>query len=181
MKSRKNAVKTDERTIKNTGTAAVITLAVIWVALIIIGVVKTVKYGAESITEEMIIFLGSVLLFLIMKHRGDDVDLPESFLGKPLPDSLSGEDKAARLKAYAIDSLINGAFLASLNIILNRINRNFSYTFIPFSGGILSIVLNFVIDTLVMFAVFMLVNYLWGEHNVKKYNKMMEENEEDCP
>ena len=177
MKNRKNAVKTDERTLKNTGTAAVITLAVIWVALIVIGIVKTVKYGAGSITEEMIIFLGSIVLFLILKHKGDDVDLPESFTGKPLPDSLSREDKIARLKAYAVDSLINGAFLATLNITLNRINPEFYYTFIPFSGVILSVVLNFVIDTLVLFAVFMLVNYLWGEHNVKKYNKMMEEND----
>ena len=177
MKNRKNAVKTDERTIKNTGTAAVITLAVIWAALLIIGAVKTVKYGAESITEEMIFFLGSLVLFLILKHRGDDVDLPESFLGKPLPDSLSKEDKRARLKAYVIDSLINGAFLAALNVTLNRINPNFHYTFIPFSGAVLSVILNFVIDALVLFAVFMLVNYFWGEHNVKKYNKMMEEND----
>ncbi len=177
MKQRKNQVKTDERTIKNTGTAAVITLAVIWVSLIIIGIVKTVKYGAESITEEMIIFLGSMVLFLILKHRGDDVDLPESFSGKPLPASLSREDKLTRLKAYAVDSLINGAFLAALNVALNKINPNFHYTVIAFSGGILNSVLNFVIDTLVLFAVFMLVNYFWGEHNVKKYNKMMEEND----
>lgn len=70
MKNRKNMVKTDERTLKNTGTAAVMTLAVIWLALFIIGAVKTVKYGAESITEEMAIFFGSVVLFLILKHRG---------------------------------------------------------------------------------------------------------------
>ena len=70
MKNRKNAVKSDERTIKNTGTAAVITLAVIWVALIVIGIVKTVKYGAESITEEMIFFLGySILHFNIFLNN----------------------------------------------------------------------------------------------------------------
>lgn len=179
MKNRKNMVKTDERTLKNTGTAAVITLALIWLALFIIGAVKTVKYGAESITEEMAIFFGSVVLFLILKHRGDDVDLPESFLGKQLPSSLSKEDKKARIKAYFIDSLINGAFLSALNVTLNRINPNFHYTVINFSGGAVNIILNFALDTLVTFSVFMLINYFWGEHNIKKFNKMMEENDEE--
>ena len=175
MNKRKTRVKTDERTIKNTGTAAVITLAVIWVALIIVGIVKTVKYGAESTTEEMLLFLGSLLLFMILKNKRDDVDLPETFSGKPLPDSLSKEDKKARLKAYVVDAFANGAILAALNVGLNRVNPNFAYTTIKFSSPVLSIVLNIVIDIAVLFALFMVINYFWGEHNIKKYNKMLED------
>ena len=173
MKNRN--INSDERTAKNTGTAAVITLALLWVALLIIGVVKTVKTGAGSTTEEILLFLGSLLVFLIFKHRKDDVDLPESFLGKPLPTGLSGADKRARIKAYLVDSLINGGILAVLNVTLHRINANFSFTTIDFSTPFLTILLNGVLDLCVLGAVFMLINYVWGEHNIKKYNKLLEE------
>lgn len=170
-------VTSDERTAKNTGTAAVVTLALIWAALIIIGIYKTIKFGAESTTEEILIFLGSLLVFLILKHRKDDVDLPESFLGKPLPTGLHGADKKARIKSYIIDSLINGGILAVLNISLHEINPNFSFTTIDFSNTVLTILINGVMDLAVMSTVFMLINYIWGEHNIKKYNKLLEEDE----
>ena len=46
-------VNSDERTAKNTGSAAVITLILMWVALVGIGIYKTVKYGAESTTQTL--------------------------------------------------------------------------------------------------------------------------------
>ena len=170
-------IKADERTAKNTGKAAVITLAVLWAALLIIGIYKTVKYGAESTTEEIILFMGSLLIFLIFKHRGDDVDLPETFSGKPLPTGLTGEDKKTRIKAYIADSFLNSVILAALNISLNRINPHFRFTTIALSSPILTILINAVVDLAVLGTVFMLINYLWGEHNVKKYNKMLEEDD----
>ena len=168
-------VNSDERTAKNTGTAAVITLALIWAALLIIGIYKTIKYGAESTTEEILIFLGSLLAFLVLKHRKDDVDLPESFLGKPLPTGLKGKDKKIRIKAYITDSLVNAAILGALNITLNRINRNFNFTTLELSNPVLTVAVNAVLDLAVLGAVFMVINYIWGEHNIKKYNKMLEE------
>ena len=176
---RNKNVNSDERTAKNTGTAAVITLALVWAALIIIGVYKTFKFGAESTTEEILLFLGSLLVFLIFKHRKDDVDLPESFFGKPLPTALHGEDKKARIRSYISDSLINGGILTVLNISLNRLNPNFSYTTIDFSDTVLTILINGALDLTVLRSVFMLINYIWGEHNIKKYNKLIEEDEKD--
>ena len=123
-------VNSDERTNKNTGTAAVVSLLALWAALLGIGIYKTVKYGAGSTTEEILLFLGSLLVFLIFKHRKEDVDLPETFWGKPLPTGLQGEDKKVRIKAYIADSLLNGAILAALNITLNRINQSFNFTVI---------------------------------------------------
>ena len=175
MKNR--AVNSDERTAKNTGTAAVITLALIWAALLATGIYKTVKYGAESTTEEILLFLGSLLVFLIFKHRKEDVDLPETFLGKPLPTEPGGAAKKERVKAYLVDSLINGAILTALNITLNRINQNFSFTTIALESPILTILINAVADLAVLGALFMLINYFWGEHNIKKYNKMLEDEE----
>lgn len=175
MKNKKT--NSDERTLKNTGTAAVITLVLIWVALLVIGIVKTVKYGAESTTEEILLFLGSLLVFLIFKHRKEDVDLPVSFLGNPLPTGLGGEDKKARIKAYIIDSLANGAILTALNITLNRINRNFNFTVIELGSPTSTVIINALIDLAVMGVVFMVINYTWGEHNIKKYNKILEEYE----
>ena len=175
MKNRN--VNRDERTAKNTGTAAVITLALLWAALLIIGIIKTVKTGAGSTTEEILLFLGSLLAFLIFKHRKDDVDLPEDFFGKPLPTGLNGADKKVRIKAYVVDSLLNGGILAVLNVGLNRINENFSFTTIVFSTPLLTILINGILDLCVLAGVFMLINYLWGEHNIQKYNKMLEEEE----
>ena len=176
MKNRN--VNRDERTAKNTGTAAVITLALLWAALILIGFYKTFKFGAGSTTEEILLFLGSLLVFLIFKHRKEDVDLPESFLGKPLPTGLNGADKKARIKAYFVDSLINGGVLAVLNVGLNRINENFSFTTIGFSSPLLTILVNGALDLCVLTGVFFLINFLWGEHNIKKYNKLLDEEEE---
>ena len=165
----------DERTLKNTGTAAVITLALVWVALLGIGIYKSIKYGVESTTEEILIFLGSLLIFLILKHRKDDVDLPQTFFGKPLPTGLQGEDKKVRVKAYIVDSLLNSIILGTLNITLNRINPAFNFTIIALNSPFLTILINAVVDLAVLFTVFMLLNYIWGEHNVKKFHKMMEE------
>lgn len=169
------AVNSDERTRKNTGTAAIITLALVWVALLGVGIYKTVKYGVESTTEEILIFLGSLLVFLILKHRKDDVDLPATFFGKPLPTGLKGKDKKVRVKAYIVDSLLNSLILTTLNITLNRINPAFNFTVIALNSPFLTILINAVVDLAVLFTVFMLLNYFWGEHNVKKFHKMMEE------
>jgi|GEM_PF-3299164 len=173
-----NTVKSDERTAKNTGTAAVVTLVFLWVALLIAGIYKTVKYGAGSTTEEILLFLGSLLVFLVFKHRKDAVDLPKDFLGKPLPTAPGGADKRARIKAYIVDALINGAILAALNVTLNRINPNFRFTTIDCGSAFLTILINAATDILVLGTVFMLLNYFWGEHNIKKYNKLLEEEDE---
>ena len=173
-----NAVKSDERTAKNTGTAAVITLVFLWAGLLVAGVYKTVKFGAGSTTEEILLFLGSLLVFLIFKHRKDTVDLPKDFLGKPLPTAPSGADKRARIKAYVVDALINGAILAALNVSLNRLNPNFSFTTIDCGSPILTILINAAVDIAVLGAVFMILNYAWGEHNIKKYNRLLEEDEQ---
>ena len=171
-------VNSDERPAKNTGTAAVIALAAVWVALLGIGIYKTVKYGAGSTTEEILIFLGSLLIFLIFKHRKDTVDLPKTFFGTPLPTGLHGKDKSVRVKAYIVDSLINAALLSALNITLNRINSNFNFTTIALSSPILTILFNAAIDLVVLGALFMAINYFWGEHNIKKYHALLEEDEE---
>ena len=172
---RNKPVNSDERTAKNTGSAAVITLILMWVALVGIGIYKTVKYGAESTTQEILLFLGSLLVFLLLQHRKDDVDLPETFLGKPLPTARGGKDKTIRIKAYIADSLINAAILTTLNITLNRINQNFNFTTIALSTPFLTILVNAVVDMAVLGAVFMVINYVWGEHNIKKYNDLIDE------
>lgn len=176
MKKRNN-VASDERTRKETGKASAITLALIWVALIVICFVKTLIYGNENITEEVLVLVGSLLVFTIARHWNDDIDFPTDFLGRPLPSTLDKDDKKARIKAYAFDAFVSGAGLAILNVVLNRLNKNFDYIIIEFSGTALTIILNFLIETCVFFVIFMLMNYFSGEHNVKKYNKMMEEND----
>lgn len=174
---KKSAVTSDERTMKNTGTAAVVTLALLWVALIVIGLIKGFKYGAESTTEEILILLGSLFVFLVLNHRKEDVDLPKTFFGRALPSGLDKKSKGERLKAYVYDSLGNAALLTAVNVGLNRLNPNFYYTTIPLESPWQQILLNIAADMAVMFAVFMIVNYFWGEHNIKKYNEMIENDE----
>lgn len=173
MKNKKNIVTSDERTLKNTGTAAAVTLALLWLALIIIGIIKGFKYGAQSTTEEILLFLGSLFVFLIFNHRKDEVDLPKTFFGKPLPSGVSKEEKRARIKAYVFDSIGNALLLSILNVCLNRVNPDFIYTTINFGGKTENFIINLLIDFLIMFALFMLINYFWGEHNIKKYDKLL--------
>ena len=173
-----NAVKSDERTAKITGRAAAVTLILLWAALVIVGIYKTVKYGAGSTTEEILLFLGSLLVFLILKHRKESVDLPKDFFGRPPPTAPDGKDKRVRIKAYVVDSLLNGVLLAALNVGLNQLNRNFSFTTIDCGSVFLTILVNGAMDIAVISAVFMLINYIWGEHNIKKYNAMLAEEDE---
>ena len=170
-----NMVETDERTRQQTGNAAVITLILIWLALIIIAVIKGIKYGYSSITEEVLLFLGSLLIFVLFNHRKGDVDLPRTIRGKSLPIDMTKEGKRARFKSYILDSLFDAAVIAGVNVGLSRLNMAYDFTTIKFSTTASTIVYNLIIDFVSAFVVFLCFNYFLGEHNVKKYNKMLED------
>ncbi len=176
MKNKNSVVSTDERTRQKVGSAAAVTLFLLWIALIVIAGIKSFKYGIGSITEELLLFIGSMLVFVLFNHRKGDVDLPKTALGRSLPVDESGRSK--RIKAYLADSAIDAVLISVLNVGLSRINKYYSFTTIDFGSAAVTVVLNLVMDIIVVFAVFFALNYLWGEHNVKKYNQYLEEDDD---
>ncbi len=176
MKNKNSVVSTDERTRQKVGSAAAVTLLLLWIALIIIAAVKAFKYGIGSVTEELLLFLGSMLVFVICNHRKGDVDLPKTVLGRSLPVDEGGRSK--RIKAYLADSAVDAVLISVLNVGLSRINKYYSFTTFDFGSAAATVALNLVIDIVIVFTVFFALNYLWGEHNVKKYNKYLEEDDD---
>ena len=178
MKNKKS-ISSDERTKKNTGAAAAVTLAVVWAVLLVIGIVKGIKYGADVVPEELLIFLGSLLIFLLLNMRKNGPDLPKTFFGKPLPSENTPEAKKVRVKAYVADSVLNALLLSALNIALRLIEPDFKYTTLTLNSMVGTVAVNLALDFAVMFAVFMLLDYILGERSVKKYNQMLEDEGED--
>jgi len=153
----------DERDSKNIGEASLWTVFIV----VIYTLGKIIYYLNFSNVEDLGFLIWDVILFLIVMislfgiiYLKKSYDLPRTFFGKKL---LTEQSKAARkeriLKAYFPE-----AFMLAVAMTIG------SYFFSGFNNigvGLLELMTYFIILSL--------INFAWGELNVRGYNKSLEE------
>lgn len=114
----------------------------------------------------LIVMYITIYIYHIKKK---EFDLPKTITGKILPTGNAFEEKKARYKHYIWDSLITTIIFIPIDFVDER------KIFI-----VQSQILNFFILVFIRFIMFFLINLIFGEYNVKKYNeyydKLFDEN-----
>lgn len=108
----------------------------------------------------LIVMFMAICIYNIKKK---EFDLPKTITGKILPTGNAIEEIKVRCKHYILDSL---------NITIKFIPLDFIH---EIRIQILqSKILNFLLILLIRFTIFFLLNFIYGEYNVKKYNEYYE-------
>lgn len=132
------------------------------IIVIIIKFMKT-KSMESAYTDVALLAIMAVIITIyhIIKK---EYDLPKTFTGKILPLSESKEDKRTRYKNYFLDSF-------SLSIVFLGIDIIRKDPILLFDSVFQSKILSYGANTFLRIILFLLINYFWGEYNVKKYNE----------
>ena len=101
-----------------------------------------------------------------------EYDVPKTFTGKKLPLGDSRESKKARMIYYIKDALR----LATVFIIIDIMNPDRLTFSIP---SIDRKYMPHIADYLARFIIFTIMNYAWGEFNIRKQRKFDESLEDD--
>lgn len=97
-----------------------------------------------------------------------EYNVPTTFFGKKLPLGKSKEDKKIRIIQYAKDALR----LSIVFLIFDIMNPNRVLFSIPSIDS--KTILPYFLNSLIRFILFLIMNYAWGEYNVKKQRKFNE-------
>ncbi|MBJ8349484.1 hypothetical protein [Streptococcus zalophi] len=155
----------DERLKKSIGDVSTIIVVVTIIYLLVEAFYKYVTTkNILTTTWEIALLLLIVAIFLIGIKSNKEMTLPTSFLGKQLPTSQSIEAKRNRIKAYLIESVVTSAVITGLTFFFEFIGIEVKLSLSEYIASFLGLMV-----------VYLILSYLLGEHNIKKYNKYMEE------
>lgn len=179
MASNKKRITSDERTKAQTSRAAMITLCIIWAGVLAYAIYKGIRFGIGSVTEELVILCGSVLVFLCAQFSRYDIDLPKSFSGRALPVGNDRRSVISRVLNYLAEGVIDSLIVSTINVMVIKFNPNYTLTkAITLSSESATLVANFMIDFALLFVIFAVICAITGERNVKKYIAQTKSEEE---
>lgn len=136
---------------------------------------------SEELGWEFWAVIGTSLVIFFTTRALGDVEVPKSLSDKPLPTGNSREDRTARKVDYALRSLLFAGFCTVADILLlsfgeeEMADYELAELLFPQLDKTMTIVVTAVISFVIGFAISWLVEYLAGEHTVKRYNKMLAE------
>lgn len=139
-------------------------------------------FTTESMSWEFWALIGCCLVMLITKRILGDVEEPKDVWGKPLPTGDSKQDKRARKKNYALESMFFALGMTVADVLLVATGTNdleelelAEYLF-PSLDRITTIVITAALAFVGAFIISFIFDYIIGEKfKVAKYNKMISE------
>lgn len=128
--------------------------------VLIFKLIKTKDFSSVYV-EFGLIMIMAITMFI---HRTltRNYDIPKTLSGKVLATGSTKEDKRARISYYTIDALKFSIFWTFFNYI-RKGPKGLLFKSLNSYVGIF-------IDGALTFVVFLTLNYLWYENNVKRYN-----------
>lgn len=96
------------------------------------------------------------LIYVIVSRKNHVYEMPKSFTGKTLDATLDKNGRVSRLKYYLLDSLTFAVAVSVIDLILSDPKMKY-------------LAVNFVS----LFIISLVLDYLWTEHTVKKYNEYL--------
>lgn len=158
-----------KRIIKSLGMATVVAFFSS-VFMIIIKFIYTKSFESAYTDITLVIIISITIILYHMLNK--EYRVPKTISGKILPIGNSKRDKKSRLIYYVKDSIPITIIFSIFDIMApDRLIIP-----VPLMG---SKVLSFALNSLIRFIVFFIIDYLWGEYNVKKQNKFNDSLEDD--
>lgn len=132
------------------------------------GFYKMYKYNI--VPYEFYIILIAFLILYFVPYLYNDIPHPQDTKGNYLPTSSNSTDIKVRIKHYIQRSFEFSLYFSILDILLLHINKltlnNVFFLTLLFTIGI-------------SFCIAFILNYLLGEFQIKKYNKLLKELDEN--
>jgi cytochrome c biogenesis protein CcdA len=135
---------------------------------------------------ELFAIVGASAVILIARRLMGDVEQPLDYKNRPLPTGNTKPEKMARIKNYAVNSVIFGLVFAVMDIVLLLFSEHevsdykLTQVIFPNLSEGLTLAITAVIAFVTMFAVSFVIDYLVGEfYKVLRYNKMIAELENE--
>ncbi len=140
----------------------------------------------DNFSWEFWAIIGMCFVIIISRRVMGDIEEPKDIMGKPLPLGSDKADKRTRLKDYASRSLIFAGACAVMDIVLVAFGKDDVSDYVlakmifPGLNKWLTVALTAVIALAVMFTISFVVDSIIGENfKVKRYNKMLDELDEE--
>ena len=134
---------------------------------------------------ELFGIIGASAVILIARRMMGDVEQPLDYRNRPLPTGSSKADRQARIKNYATESTIFSLGWAVMDVLLIGFGSEAGTEFdlaqmiFPSLSRGATIAVTAVITFVTMFAISFLLDYLVGESKVRRYNRMLEQLDQD--
>ncbi|MBR6563150.1 MAG: hypothetical protein IKK70_04355 [Clostridia bacterium] len=187
MKNQNN-VQLDERQMQIRAKTTLVALTFALISLIVATAVRIMQ--TDDIGWEFWVMLGIILIMAVGDRFFGDIEEPKDMLGRPLPLGNNKEDRAKRIKNYALESGIFALACAVMDILLIATGKDdvtdmeLAEMLFPNLDKVVTVAITAVIAFVTMFVISFIFEYVIGEkYKVKKYNALLakldaEENEE---
>lgn len=142
--------------------------------------------ATESLGWEFWALIGTSAVIGIASHLMGDIEQPKDLFKKPLPTGSTKEERNARKKNYALESLIFASVCTAMETLLFAFGEveisdlSLAQHFFPTLNPTVAVIISAVISFAVTFGLSYWVDYLYGEKfTVARYNKMIRQLESD--
>lgn len=174
----------DERSQKIIAGGMGITLALLYFGLFVLCIWKYVTTGdITNSTWELILIVMIPASILWFSRKDVSLMIPKmsGTTGQELPTENDFETKQKRKKSYIWDSIGLAAVFLVLDIVDSLfIQKDWSYfNFLPQLSGTLNMVTSLFLEFILSVLVFYAISFIWGEWQIKKYNRKLEKLEDD--
>lgn len=173
----------DERQSKIMGKAMGITLAIVYVYVLISCIyVYVTTFDVSKCAWQLGVLILIPVCFLIFSREDESLMLPRTVKNEEMSPEETEEAKKSRVRGYTIEALLFSAAMLGIDIVVTlmggldaagtfQVLGNLSKTASYILCGLIAFVLMFVIS----FG----IDYFWGEHKVRKYNEMLQKMEDE--
>lgn len=109
---------------------------------------------------DVLMLVIACIIFITVMHSRKSYDVPRTILGR----KLSTQPTKSGRKERILKSYIPETFIFAIGFTIG------SYLYSGFNH-----ILNGIVEFLVFFVIFNLINYFWGEHVIRRYNQSLED------
>jgi hypothetical protein len=174
----------DERSQRIVAKGMGVTLAVVYLCLVISGIWKYVTTSDITNSTWEILFIVMIPVSIAWFARKDEsLIIPKMLNGEQIPTELNHSAKKVRKNFYFWDSLgLAFAFLVLTIIGTFLIEKDWNYLLLfPQVSETINIIFLLSIEFVISFIVFYVISFVWEEINVRRYNQkidVLEDNDE---
>lgn len=157
---------------------AVITLVLVYLSIFISAIWKYVQTADITNSTWEIIFIVLIPASILWFSREDEsLMLPKLASGESVPTSSDKEAKQKRRIAYFWNTVAFTIIILTLTVLdAIFIQKEWShFTFSATWSGQMNITVTFILEFIITFVTFFAIIYVWGEWNVRRYERKMDE------
>lgn len=171
----------DERQIKLGLKACAATIAVAYIYLLVEAFYKFLSTkNIENCSWEIGLLVLIPFTILFVGRKDEQILLPKKVSGEELPIELTKDSKKERVKNYLVNSIGFSIGMICISFIVAFVGKMPLDFYFPIAGvsSVVNIALNCFIEFAVLFIISFLVDYNYGEYQVRSYNRKLKDLED---